>query len=157
MIYLPALNAAPAARATAGTAAAANEPSRIASPARRLLYVDDDQSLGLLVKRMLERRGFQIAVYTDAIEAMSQIRRDPSAFDLIVSDYNMPEMSGLDVARAVRALRPDLPVVIVSGFIDEKLLAQARGAGVVELLVKASDPSDFCEALIRLGAAPLAE
>jgi DNA-binding NarL/FixJ family response regulator len=62
----------------------------------------------------------------------------------------MPGMSGLDVARQVRAIRADLPVAIASGFIDEELQAQAAGAGVRELIFKADAAEDLCEAFVRL-------
>jgi two-component system cell cycle sensor histidine kinase/response regulator CckA len=68
-------------------------------------------------------------------------------FDLVLTDYNMPGMSGLDVAREVRLIRADLPVVVASGFIDEALRAQASGAGVWELIFKATDVEDFCAAV----------
>jgi two-component system, cell cycle sensor histidine kinase and response regulator CckA len=67
-----------------------------------------------------------------------------------VTDYNMPGMSGLDVAGAVRMIRPDLPVAIASGFIDETLQTQAEGAGVRELIFKANAVEDLCEAFARL-------
>jgi len=76
----------------------------------------------------------------------------------VVSDYNMPGMSGLDVAREVRSIRAGLPVVIASGFIDETLRAEAAGAGVRELIFKADTAEDLCEAFARLaqtlGTAP---
>jgi two-component system, cell cycle sensor histidine kinase and response regulator CckA len=152
-IYLPALEAEAAARPAPGQSGTADGVPASAGVGRRLLYVDDDESLGLLVQRMLGRRGCLVTVFVDAIAAMTHFRRDPAAFDLVVSDYNMPEMSGLDVARMVRDVRPDLPVAVVSGFIDEKLLSQAREAGIAELLVKAADPSEFCEAVMQLGTA----
>ena len=62
----------------------------------------------------------------------------------------MPGMSGLDLARKARQLRADLPVAVVSGFIDETLRAQAGAAGVRELVFKADTVEDFCEALLRL-------
>ncbi|MEQ1776867.1 MAG: response regulator, partial [Burkholderiales bacterium] len=64
--------------------------------------------------------------------------------------YNMPGMSGLDVAREVRAIRPDLPVVVTSGFIDETLRAQAAAAGVRELIFKATSVEAFCEVVQSL-------
>ena len=62
----------------------------------------------------------------------------------------MPGMSGLDVAREVRTIRADLPVVIASGFIDETLRKSAVGAGVREVIFKANAVEDLCDAFVRL-------
>ncbi len=117
---------------------------------KRILCVDDDESVVFLMLRLLERQGYRVSGYTDPREALAAVRADPGGFDLVVTDYNMPGMSGLDVARAVRAIRPDLPVAVASGFIDEALRAQAKGAGVRELIFKANAVEDVCEALMRL-------
>jgi two-component system cell cycle sensor histidine kinase/response regulator CckA len=116
----------------------------------RLLYIDDDESMVLLVVRLLERRKYVVSGFSDATAAIEKLRGDPSGFDVVLSDYNMPYLSGLDVARAVRDIRADLPVAIVSGFIDERLLAQAKDAGVRELIVKTVDVTEFCESVQRL-------
>jgi len=118
--------------------------------ARHILYIDDDESLVFLVKRLMERRGCRISGFTDQREGLDALRADPASFDLVVTDYNMPGMSGLDVAREVRAIRADLPVAIASGFIDEALQTQANGAGVRELIFKASAVEDLCDAFVRL-------
>jgi CheY-like chemotaxis protein len=117
---------------------------------QRILYLDDDDALVLLVERLLERSGLRVSGYVDQGKALAALRADPAAFDLVVTDYNMPGMSGLDVAREVRAIRADLPVAIASGFIDEELHAQAEGVGVRELIFKATAVEEFCEALARL-------
>lgn len=118
----------------------------------RLLYIDDDEGLVYLASRQLQRRGYEVTAFADARVAIERLRSDPSAFDIVVTDYNMPYVSGLDVARAVRIIRPDLPVAIVSGFIDEQLLSQAKEAGVHELIMKATDITEFGEALHRLAS-----
>ena len=148
-IYLPEGEALAGAQASAkGTPIAAPVSSPGASA--RILYIDDDDSLVLLVKRLLERRGLRVTGYTEPADALAALRADPAGFDLVVSDYNMPGMSGLDVAREVRAIRADLAVAIASGFIDEDLRAQAFGVGVRELVFKADTAEDLCEALVRL-------
>lgn len=68
----------------------------------------------------------------------------------VVSDYNMPGMSGLEVARAVRAIRADLPVAVVSGFVDEALRVNAREAGVCEVIFKADAVEDLCGVFVAL-------
>lgn len=103
-----------------------------------------------LVERLLKRRGYRVTAYTRQDEALLALRADPTAFDLVVTDYNMPGMSGLDMAREVRALNPSLLVAVTSGFIDEELRAQAAGAGVRELIFKADEVEVFCDAMQRL-------
>ena len=117
---------------------------------QHLLYIDDDEALVFLIKRLLERRGFRVSGYTDAAEALVALRADPAEFDLVVSDYNMPGMSGLDVARIVRTIRADLPVAVASGLIAEELRFQAREAGVRDLIFKATAVEELCDAFARL-------
>ncbi len=153
-IYLP------VAGAEAGTPApdeGESAPAASTTPettgGQHILYLDDDESLVFLVTRLLERRGYRISSYTRQREALAALRAEPAAFDLVVTDYNMPGLSGLDVAREVRAIRADLPVAIASGFIDETLQAQAEGAGVRELIFKANAVEDLCDAFARLARA----
>ena len=113
----------------------------------RVLYIDDDRMLVSLVARTLERRGYRISAHVSAMEGLETLRGDPDAFDLVLTDYNMPEMSGLDVARAVREIRETLPVVVTSGFIDDALLAQARDAGVREVISKVDSVEQLCATL----------
>lgn len=121
--------------------------------ARRILYVDDDPALVTTVTRALHRRGIIVAGFTDVRQALDALRDDVAGFDLVVTDYNMPVLSGLDVARAVRAIRADLPVAMASGFVDERLTAEAAGAGVQEVIFKADDAEGLCDAFERLVSA----
>ncbi|MEQ1515577.1 MAG: ATP-binding protein, partial [Usitatibacteraceae bacterium] len=143
----------PASMANIETTRSGANANVTAKASRHILYLDDDESLVFLVKRLLERRGYRISGFTDQHEALAAIRAAPGGFDLVVSDYNMPGLSGLDVAREVRSIRANLPVALASGFIDEALRAQAGGAGVLELIFKASAVEDFCEAFVRLASA----
>jgi len=68
----------------------------------------------------------------------------------VVSDYNMPDMSGLEVACEVHSIRANLPVVLVSGFIAEELRAGADGAGVRKVILKGNAMGNFCEETVRL-------
>ena len=129
---------------------AAASPALDTGGTQHILYIDDDEALVFLMQRLLERRGFRISGYSSQREALAALRAQPEEFDLVVSDYNMPGMSGLDVAREVRAIRADLPLAIASGFIDEYLRTEAPAAGVRELIFKADVAEDLCEALARL-------
>ncbi len=160
VIYLPAgvsstANAAdsPAAQSSGSDATAMTpkpEARTTGGPGPRLLYIDDEEALVFLVKRVLERRGWRVGAHVNQRDALDALRADPAAYDLLITDYNMPGMSGLDVARAARTIRPGLPVVIASGFIDEELRTHATAAGVQELIFKTSALEDFCGAIQAL-------
>ncbi|MEO5770516.1 MAG: PAS domain S-box protein, partial [Burkholderiaceae bacterium] len=114
-------------------------PDVLPSPAglgQHVLYVDDDEVMVLLVERMLQRSGYQVTCFVDAAEAVAAVRAQPERFDLIVTDFNMPELSGLDVVRELAHIRSDLPVVITSGLISDELRSQAHRLGVRRLLQK---------------------
>jgi len=117
---------------------------------KSMLYLDDDESIVFLMTRLLERQGYRVSGYTDPQEALTAVRAEPNRFDLAVTDYNMPGMSGLDVACALREIRADLPVAIASGYITEELRAQAPAAGVIELLYKPDTVDELCEVIARL-------
>jgi PAS domain S-box-containing protein len=117
----------------------AAERSSVALPqgqGERLLYVDDDPVMVTLAEALLQRAGYAVRCYGDARAAVAAVQADPMAFDLVISDYNMPELSGLDVVQAMRSVRPSLPVIISSGYLSEDIRAAAEQAGVLHLLQK---------------------
>ena len=125
-------------------------PVRDEGAGRHILYLDDEEALVFLVKRLLERRGYRVSGYSNQNEALAALSAAPDSFDMVVTDYNMPGMSGLDVAHEVRILRPELPVVIATGFVEEDLPQQAALAGVSEVVFKASEVDALCETFVRV-------
>ena len=102
------------------------------------------------MKRLLERQGYRVSGYTDPREALAAARANPDQFDLVVTDYNMPGISGLDLAHSLKEIRADLPVVLASGYITEELRQQAPAAGVCELIYKPNTVDELCNAVARL-------
>jgi len=102
----------------------------------RVLYIDDDEVMVVMVERLLERLGYRVTCLHDPGRAIEYVRTSPRDVDIVVSDLNMPELSGLDVARALQAIRPGLPVVISSGNLPDQLQNEAREAGVRALVHK---------------------
>lgn len=134
------------------TAPMETPPMADAPPADQphILYLDDDDTLVFLVRRLLERRGYRVTSFTDQQLAVKAVREQPEAFQLLLTDYNMPGMSGLDVARAVLAINPKLPVAVASGYITDELQAEAKTAGVREVVFKTDAVEAFCEVVARL-------
>ncbi len=123
-------------------------PSNGAVPPRgegqHVLYVDDDDMMLVVVQGLLQNAGYRVSICRDALTAVASLREDPAGFDIVVTDYNMPGGSGIEVARAARAIRPGLPVVISSGYLSEELRAAAASAGVQHLLQKENTVEELC-------------
>ncbi len=117
---------------------------------KHILYLDDDDAIVFLMTRLLERQGYRVTGYVDAREALAAVRARPGEFDLVVTDYNMPGISGLEVANALKEIRADLPVALASGYITEELREKAPAAGVRELIYKPDTVEDFCRTVARL-------
>ena len=118
-----------------------------------ILYLDDDELITFLMKRLLEKKHYRVSVFVDPSEALSAFCRDPDQFDLVISDYNMPGMSGLDFARAVKARSAHTPVAITSGHLHDSLRADAPAAGVNELIYKPDTVEELFAAVDRLATA----
>jgi two-component system cell cycle sensor histidine kinase/response regulator CckA len=118
--------------------------------APHVIYVDDDEAIAFLVRRLLEREGYRVSAYTDAQTALDALRQGPLDVALCITDFNMPGMSGLRLAREIKALHPTLPVAIASGYISEELRLQAPNAGVDEVIYKPDTVEALCAAIERL-------
>lgn len=116
----------------------------------KILYIDDDEAVVFLVERLLSRRGFVVAAFQNQELALAELAADPAGFALVVTDYNMPGMSGIEVATKARELRHDLPVAIASGYVDESLRQKAASIGIHDLLFKETVVDEFCDAISRL-------
>ena len=137
----------------AGTVAASNVAvvdRPIPNESRHVLLIDDDASVLKMSTLMLERMGYTVSAYDNPLAALDAVRNDPTAFQIVITDYNMPVMPGLEIAAAVRDLCPNLPVVVISGFIDDQLRTGAARAGVAELISKPFTVRDFSAKIERV-------
>jgi CheY-like chemotaxis protein len=121
-----------------------------AGSGERILLVDDQQWLLALVERLLAERGYQVRCCTSSTAALDLLAADPEAFDAIVTDYKMPARTGFDILRAVKAVRTNLPIVIISGYVSEKLREQAERTGADAVLPKQCIATDLIPILHRL-------
>ena len=117
---------------------------------QHVMYIDDDETMALLVASLLPRAGLRVSCFQDAQQALEALRADPFGFDVVVTDFNMPRLSGLDVARAIALFDPALPVIITSGSLTDELVAGAREAGVRGLVNKERTFEDLGPAALRV-------
>ncbi|MCB2185541.1 MAG: PAS domain S-box protein [Deltaproteobacteria bacterium] len=100
------------------------------------LFVDDEQALADLGKLMLERMGYTVQAFTSSSAALEAFRGSPEAFDVVISDHIMPQLTGVQLAREIKALRPDLPVALCTGN-EECLPAESlQELGISMLIMK---------------------
>ncbi len=84
----------------------------------RVLVVDDEQAVRHVVSRMVEHLGYEVETANDGLEAVARVEHGDPALDIVILDGNMPRLSGHEAARRIRALRPDLPLVLASGYME---------------------------------------
>jgi len=114
----------------------------------RVLVVDDDQMAGGFMGELLGNWGLEVTLLADSVQARELLERDPGAFDLVVTDYTMPRLTGLDLACYAYALRADLPVILYSGYAELADEEKMGACGVAALVRKPVDP-DALLALLR--------
>jgi PAS domain S-box-containing protein len=103
---------------------------------QRILLLDDETALSVVFGKLLRQLSYEVITTNIASEAIRFVRENPTQFDLVITDMNMPEFDGLEVARQIRSIRPDLPVVLASGYISSFTTDILREAGICDLLEK---------------------
>ncbi len=102
----------------------------------RILIIDDEKSIVTLLTYLFERLGYTVTSGTDPVEICKVFENDPDKFDLIITDMTMPKMTGIDLTRKVKALRPDMPVILCTGYSDLIDEQRAIEAGIEKYIMK---------------------
>jgi PAS domain S-box-containing protein len=101
-----------------------------------IMVVDDEVVLARIMERLLSKLGYTVKLYTNSLEAVHHYRKNPYDVDLIITDMTMPNMTGAELAREVLSLRPELPIIMTTGYsevIDEE---KASSIGIAEFMLK---------------------
>jgi len=116
----------------------------------RILIVDDEKTITSMLQMMLERRGYQLTTVNESPAALALFEKDPSAFDLLITDMTMPIFTGFDLARKVLAIRPEMPIILITGFSELINKEKANAAGIREFLMKPATSRDLAECVRRV-------
>ncbi len=114
----------------------------------RILLVDDETVVADLVALMLERLGYTVAVKTGALEALELFRSEPHRFDLIITDYMMPRVTGTELAAEILKIRPDMPIILCTGYSKKVTEKTAKDLGIKGFILKPPDRKELAE-LVR--------
>jgi CheY-like chemotaxis protein len=133
---------------TQETAAARGSPAEPLPRGReRILFVDDEPMLAHLGQGMLERLGYTVVACTSSTEALQAFRAAPQDFDLVITDQVMPAMSGAELARELRRIRPDILIILCTGFSHAITAEAARELGMNAFLMKPLGSRDLAQAV----------
>jgi PAS domain S-box-containing protein len=144
-VWLPRLEGAAASERPAAPAARAGSG--------RVLLVDDDPPVARAIARMLESLGYEVTTCGDGASALERFRADPGRFDAVVTDQTLPGLRGDQLTPALLAVRPDLPIVMCTGFSERLDEERALALGAGALLMKPLDRAQLGDALRSVLAA----
>ncbi|MDY6989053.1 MAG: ATP-binding protein [Thermodesulfobacteriota bacterium] len=106
------------------------------SGTERILFVDDEDFQVDLGKQILERLGYKVVTEIDSPKALELFRASPHAFDLVITDMTMPNLTGIDLARKLLAIRPGIAIIITTGYSEELSPEKAEVLGIKALAMK---------------------
>ncbi|UCD77306.1 MAG: response regulator [Desulfobacterales bacterium] len=101
-----------------------------------ILFVDDEQALVAMSKQMLELLGYKAVTRTSSVEAFELFQHDPGRFDLVITDMTMPNMTGEKLAGKILEIRPDIPVIMCTGYSEQITEQRAREIGIRAFVMK---------------------
>lgn len=142
-IYIPAMSSS-----------AANDESMPANPlptgSEHILLVDDEVAIANLEMQILERLGYTVSKRTNSTDALEAFRNNPDRFDLVITDISMPQMTGDRLANEIMKIRPDMPIIICTGFSERISQEQALSMGVKGFLMKPLVKADIANEVRRV-------
>jgi len=121
-VYLPAI--------TSDVEPEFNAVESIPTGNERILFIDDEQPIVNLAKQVMERLGYDVVTKTDSIEALRLIQTNPAEFDLVITDLTMPNMAGDALAQEIMRIRPDIPIILCTGFSKRISEEKAKDLGI---------------------------
>jgi CheY-like chemotaxis protein len=132
-------------------------PSLLAKPAGELprghgeivMILDDERVLVAVAEETLAQLGYEPVGFDSSVAALQAFRAEPKRFDLVLSDETMPGLTGTELAREIRQLRPDIPIILMSGYSGPQLSERAQAAGVIDVLRKPLVRRDIADPVAR--------
>jgi PAS domain S-box-containing protein len=116
----------------------------------RILFVDDELILAHLGKQMLERLGYKVSARTSSVEALEAFRVQPGKFDLIITDQTMPNITGDELAKSLLAIRPDIPIILCTGYSSKIDMNRAEEIGIRAFVMKPFNKRELAATIRRV-------
>jgi PAS domain S-box-containing protein len=114
-----------------------------------ILFIDDEEMLTRMIRKMLTKLGYRVVVQSNSAEALKIFRSQPEKFDLIITDQTMPQMTGMQLARECKRVRPDIPIILCTGHSEKVSEETIKAAGINLLLMKPIVMRNLAETIRR--------
>jgi nitrogen-specific signal transduction histidine kinase/CheY-like chemotaxis protein len=114
-----------------------------------VMIVDDERALVAVAEETLAQLGYEPVGFDSSVAALQAFSAEPQRFDLVLTDERMPDLTGTELAREIRQLRPDISIILMSGYTGTQLSERAQAAGVTDLLRKPLVRRDIAESIAR--------
>ncbi|MCA9730863.1 MAG: PAS domain S-box protein [Deferribacteres bacterium] len=121
------------------------EPEILETGNERILLVDDEEAITRIESQLLRRLGYDVTSYVHSREALNAFRRDPDGYDIVVTDMTMPEITGDVLARELIGIRPEIPIIVCTGFSERIDKEKAESIGIKGFLMKPIIKSDLAK------------
>jgi PAS domain S-box-containing protein len=141
-VYLPAIESSSEQKA--------REEKPVPTGTERILFVDDEQALVKMGKQLLEFLGYKVTTSTSSIEALELFKVQPDKFDLVITDLTMPNMTGDELAQKLMAIRPDIPVILCTGFSTKMTAEKTKKMGIRAFVLKPVIKQDIAETIRKV-------
>lgn len=102
----------------------------------RVMLIEDEAMLAKVMSRMLSKLGYKVTIFTDSLKAVKEYRRNPYDFDVVITDMTMPHMTGAELAREVLSLRPELPIIMTTGYSESIDEERSKRIGITTFMLK---------------------
>ena len=112
-----------------------------------ILFVDDEKEITYMGKKMLESLGYTVDIRTDGFSALHEIQTHNRKYDLLVTDQNMPKMLGTDLVMRAKKIRPDLKIILITGYEDSIKEGSVNEYDIAEIIIKPLILSEFSKTI----------
>jgi CheY-like chemotaxis protein len=148
-VYLPVAEDAPL-KAKPDEDAAPESLDSFPSEGEHVLFIDDEQILVELGTLVCEELGYRVTACMSSLDALRHFEDDPAGFDVVLTDQTMPDLTGFELAQRILSIRPDIPVILTTGYSEMVDEVRAREIGIREYLMKPLTPEALAAALRRV-------
>jgi len=120
---------------------------RIQGGTERILLVDDEEAIVRMEQQMLDRLGYEVTTRTGSVDALEAFKANPDRYDLIITDMTMPNMTGILLSKEIKRIRPEIPIIICTGFSDQINEEKCKAMGIQGYVMKPIVGSEIADTI----------